>query len=739
MANKLLLIVFLMTIYPTGFLLAQNISGIVRDEHDKPFQGVNISIRSLGKYAISNQKGEYTLYKLSSGVYDVEFSMIGYKTTILPITISKNDTICNVILQPSPLEFRSVTVTADPIPTDVLDTPSPVSVAEGRQLEQTRGQSIMQSIESLPGVALSSNGPLSMKPVIRGLGAQRVVVAENGLRHQSQQWDDDQTPEIDPLDINRIEVLRGPNSVLFGSDALGGVINIISVDPRSMNDFSNTLAGNLIVNAFSNNKQGAGGFSLAGKNTDVGYKAQLDFRHSDNISTPAGELRNTGESELNGKTMLGVDKEWGSLALEYSHFGQHFQILPDPDSPPDATPYQDVSHDNIALNFNRAVLSLRTESHLLYQQDEETEFDEANSPTSKVDLKLQTLTWDLKAHHNPIGPFFGTFGFSAENQNNYTLGVEPLIPGFNQFNAAAFLHEEIILSPIKFSAGIRYDNRKLHVNTNPELDVTDQTRTYQALTGAIGGVYHINDQFVIASNLGRGWRAPIAEELFVNGVDQGGMRYKTGNPDLNAESSLNLDLSLRYVSPRFKGEISVFRNTISDYIYLSSTGLRDSASGLIKYRTIQSNAILTGSEFSVESAITDNLNFDCGIDFVQGKNDETRAWLPSVPPGRLKIDLQFHRPGTLFFNELYISLHSKVVANQNRVSDFETPTGGYTLFGMGFGGEITHKPSSINVDCSIENLFNRAYADHLSRYKNYALNPGRNLIFKISAPFEIIE
>jgi iron complex outermembrane recepter protein len=734
----LAVIVLILTFLSGGITFGQILYGVVTDEQHNPLQGVNTGIRILHRFAATDQSGKFRFSDLPEGNYMIEFSIIGYKTIVLPVSISGDTVERNVTLQVNPLQFRSITVTANPNHTDVLETPQPVSVVEGRDLDRNRGQSVMQTIETMPGVSMSSNGPLSMKPIIRGLGGQRVVVAENGLRHESQQWDDDQTPEIDAMDVDRIEIVRGPNSVMFGSDALGGVVNIISTDPQALGDINAGLRGNIILNGFSNSKQGAGSFSLAGKNDNVAYKVRLGLRHAENIATPAGELQNTGEHELNGSAMIGMREDWGNLAMDYSHFGQHSQIYPDPDSPAGAAPYQDVAHDKLSLHFDLPLSFVRLESHAHWQKDEENEFDDAASHNPTVDLALTSLTLDIKAHHNPTGPFFGTIGFSLENQLNETKGAEALIPGFNQFNEAGFIHEEVLISRLGLSAGLRLDERRLHVNDNAGLGVANQVRNYQALTGAFGAVYHASEELIVAGNLGRGWRAPIAEELFVDGVDQGGMRYKTGNPNLKTEASFNIDLSLRYVSSGVKGELSFFRNRISDYIYLASTGAQDSASGLIKYATQQANALLTGYEFSIESAVTSYLSIQCGVDMVIGKNEETDAWLPSTPPQRFAIGIRLHEPAALGICNPYLSMNSKIVTDQDRLSDFETPTGGYTLFGAGFGGEIMSSALRMNIDCSINNILNKAYVDHLSRYKNYALNPGRDFVIKLSMPFDIV-
>jgi len=738
MIRRFACVLLIATLLSAPPIVAQHLSGVVVDEQNSPLPNVAVGIRALHKQTTTDQQGRYVFKDLTPGLYSVEFSRIGFKSEIFPVSISTKDISFNVMLHASLFEFRSVTVTASPGPIDILDSPQPVSILEGREFEQKLGQSTMQSVEMMPGVAMYSGGPLSMKPVIRGLGSQRVVVAENGLRHESQQWDDDQSPEIDALDVQRIEVLRGPNSVLFGSDALGGVINIIDNDIGRFTDQKPRLDGNLILQGFSDSRQGAGSLSLSGRNDALCYKVQADLRRASDISTPAGELQNTGESELNGKVAAGLVEESGNIFFDYSHFGQRIEIPPDPQALSEVTPFQKIAHDKVSVRYDHSFSSFRVESDALWQRNEETEYSAAESTVPDVDLVLNSLALDIRAHHNPVGEMFGTFGVSVEGQKNETLGADALIPAFNQLTAAGYLHEELVLSRTIISAGFRYDVRRLDVDENDELNVGSQTRNYHALTGGLGAVWHASDLLVLACNLGRGWRAPLAEELFVNGVDQGGMRYKTGDPDLKTEASLDADFSIRYVSPRIKGELSVFRNRINDYIYLKSTGVRDSASGLIKYVTRQANATLTGGEFSLELAVSENLILEGAADIVLGKNEETETWLPLTPAPRTTLGLRLTQPSWKFLLNPYLSFDAKVVLDQNRVAELETSTGGYTLFDIRAGGELPVMSNNVKVNCSVENLLNRAYVDHLSRYKGYALNPGRNITLKLSIPFDVV-
>jgi len=722
----------------------QAISGTVVSDQRIPLPNVNVSIPALRLRTGTNDQGGYKFTKLPSGFYTVEFYSIGYEKETRTALVSTGAIVLDVVLRASPLEMPAVTVTAKPEATEILNSSQPVAVLEGRELDRERGQSVGGSLENLPGVSTFSRGPLSAKPVIRGLTSQRVVITQNGMRHDSQQWDDEQSPELDALNVERIEVLRGPNSVLYGSDALGGVVNVITLDPHTLGDGHSRLAGNFLLNGFSNNRQGSGSVMLFGTGDALEYLGQFSARHSDDIMTPAGALENSGASEVNGSGMIRTSQDWGTLSLDYSHFGQEIHISPDPremEDEPDLAPQQNISHDRIHGLITAPVSSARLEVNGAWQKSERSEFedeDQAEADSAVVKLRLSTFTVDAKVHHAPVGDLHGTVGASIMSQKNETLGLEPLIPGFTQTNFAGYVYEELQLSPISISGGLRFDSRKLEVEENDDLEIDAETREYTAVTGTAGLIWHAAPDLSFGFNVGRGWRAPIAEELFINGTDEGSIRFKIGNPDLEPEESVNLDLSARLTSARIVAEASVFHNRINKYIFLSPTPGIDSATGFTKYVQNQANATLTGFEANVHLAASDNVVLLAGFDFVLGRNEETDSWLPMIPAHRFRTGLKLTEPACGAVHRPYISIDAKVALDQERIDAFETGTGGYSLFDFGIGGEIALGSSRMNVDFSVHNLFDRAYFDHLSRYKDYGLNPGRDVTVKVAIPFILV-
>jgi iron complex outermembrane receptor protein len=715
----------------------QSLSGTVLNEKQSPLANVNVTIPALKRGTTTDVAGKFTFDKLPAAIYVVAISQIGYRSETRTVNLTNGDATLTVTLHVSPLTMSTVTVTAKPQPTDVLTTPQAVAVLEGAQLNQLRGQTIIQSLEKSPGVSLYTTGAGIAKPVIRGLTSQRVLVVTDGVRQEGQQWGDEHGPEIDALDVDRIEVVRGPNSVLYGSDALGGVINIIKVEIPSASAGAPQLGGNFLLNGFSNNNQGAGALSLYGASGIWGYRANLSLRDGSDVRTPDGKLFNSGGNEHNGSGMLGLQGDWGSVSADYSRFNEKLQIHEDPAEDPEATPFQKIQHDKVHLHANLPFPALRLEVNGGWQQNHRREFEEIDATDPALNLILKTTSVEVKAHHQPLGSTFGTIGLSLLRQKNETLGEEKLIPAYTTTNVAGFIYEETHIQEMSFSAGLRYDTRNLEVTANEDLGVPAQTRDYHAVTGTVGAVWRAAEPLAFALNVGRGWRSPVAYELFVNGVHEGTVRFDIGDSTLQPETSLNFDLSARFATARVQGEITGFHNRINRFIFASPTGEIDPESGFDNYQLKQADATLVGAELSLQAQAANWLILEGGADFVRGANDQTDQPLPLMPANRIKLGARLTGTAWGKLANPYIAFNSKVMLAQNRIEAYETKTGGYTLFDLGAGVEIPAGAQKVSVDLAVENLFDKAYRDHLNRYKAYALNPGRNVTLKASVPFTV--
>jgi len=630
-------------------------------------------------------------------------------------------------------EAAPITITAKPRPSKVLTAPASVTVVTGRELERDRGQSVMQTIQNAPGVSINTTGAGIAKPVVRGLSSQRVLTLTDGVRQEGQQWGDEHGPEIDSHGVDRIEIVRGPQSLLYGPEALSGVINVVRRSLK-LDAPSFKVGGLLAIDGFSHNNQRAGSLEVRGEGRGAGISVRAGGRDADEIRTPKGRLFNSGMEERDLGASLGAKIGEGKVFADFSRFEQMLKIHKDPVASPGSTAYQRVNHEKAILRANAPVPFGTLDASGGWQRNERREFETAGA-AAKLRLILDTFTGDLKFHHDPLGPFEGTVGVSGATQRNDSRAEERLIPGYNQKDLGAFLFEELPLGPVTLSGGARYDTRRMSVTPDTSLSVAAQVKRYQSVSGAFGASWAFSEGWALVGNFGTGWRAPSAFELFVNGEHEGTGRFEVGRVDLRPERSINTDVSLRRHSGTVQAEVTAFRNRINHFIFARPTGTNDAGSGLPIFNIAQANATLVGAEAAVKWQALDWLGLNLGADFLRAENDDLRQPLPQMPANRVKWGLRVSQAAAGFMKSPYVSASGRLVARQKRTAANEAQTAGYGLVDFGAGAEIPFGGTEARADIGIENAFDLPYRDHLSRYRAYALNAGRSFTLKLTVPF----
>ncbi|TGN16933.1 TonB-dependent receptor [Leptospira idonii] len=784
------LFLFGTSIYALDF----NIKGDVLSANGKPIENAKLFLQETKQTSSVDKQGSFEYQHLPPGTYTLFVSAGGFQPETTTIDLKDKDEKITIILLPSNLEFQSINVTAKSNLADFLNSPQSTTVVKGRQLQRQRGENIATTLQNTPGVSALTTGAGSAKPVIRGLSGQRVLVMSDGVRQEDQQFGDDHTVDLDAFGISQVEVVKGPGSVLYGSDALGGVVNVIRNKAPTKKDGAPTLAGTMSYNGFSNNKQDAGDLSLYGynHNSNIGYRVQANDRKAGRISTPNGIIPNTGFTESNKSVSVGTDGAWGNIYLD--SFRREFKqdLYDNPNENPGAQVSQSVIHDKNHLHsfFIFALGNLEVDAG--YQRNNRREIPDKNIyvPIQKtlldstisdftkayniyqvnqfrteqgLNLSLDTGTLDVKFHHKPILGWKGTIGVSGMNQKNATRGTEPLIPGYLLINLAGFLLEEYKLGDFTFSGGLRADKRSVDIKANTDLGVSEETKNFSATTGTLGSVWRFSKPLSLILNVGKGFRSPTPFELYSNGVHEGTGRFETGKNQLKPETSVNYDTALRYASSKIQAEVTFFQNTIQDYIYSVSQGKYDEESRLPVYQYRQDRAVLTGGEFFIQAELTKNISMNGGIDLLKGSvykkvdpstfltiedtdlsliyNDLQTKALPRMAPNRSRLGFRFSKEELFSLQKPYLSVSGRFISSQYRVDKLETTTAGYNLYDIGFGFEIpslNNEAEPATFDFAVMNVFNKAYVDHMSRYKDYALNPGINATFKLTIPLTII-
>ncbi|MBN8570265.1 MAG: TonB-dependent receptor [Ignavibacteria bacterium] len=748
-----------------------SIKGTVTDsETDGVVQFANLSIEELSVSSMSDANGSFEFTNIPQGSYHIIISRTGYKTNTAAIDLKENLNTLNFKLQKSLIETPTIDVTSSFTPIDIQNSTYSLSAITERELVKQRGEVLANTIDNIPGVNNISTGVSIGKPVIRGLTSLGVIIVHDGVKHESQQWGDEHAPEVSLYDIDRIEILRGPASLVYGSDAIGGVVNIISKPLQYSTKKNGILYGGLDLSGYSVNDQKTGNLTLGYGFSNWGVKGHLGYRSNNNTKTPdgtfvintldpdikdtiyGGRLSNSGSTELETGASFGVTGDYGHIDAGFEMFDRDIQMH---DLDPFATANQRIRTKQFELSgeFNLSKY-LILEPILSYQMHSRKEFESSEDKDLDIpvlNLDLKNLQGDLRLQHVLSKEISGTMGASFTSTVNQTLGIEKLIPNYNSTSFGFYLSEQMQKKYFTVSLGGRFDSKSLNTEYTvfetdtaglPSKVITPRTLTFDAFTGSLGLVTHPLENIDLFANIGRGWRAPSEFELYVDGEHEGTGRIERGLVTLDStsnpkpESSWNIDLGLRANFKNVSASFSFFNNTINNFIYPSPTGEFDSTAMLPVYDIKQNKGLFWGFEYSLQVQPLDFLLLSLNGDFVTAKNDATGNYLPFIPPSKniIEMRLQEKQLGKSIYNP-YVSFSTKIVSAQNNVDPLETTTEGYVLLKAGLGFDFVLSKSIASVDFSVDNIADTKYVDHLSRFKSFAMNPGRSFNLKLSMPF----
>jgi outer membrane receptor protein involved in Fe transport len=714
---------------------ADTLSGRVTDQTGRPIPVATVEITELGRSVTTGTDGMFRV-ALPPGRYTVVIRRAGFAPVVRGVKLSGAVAPpLDVALTPSPFQLEPVTVTSTRSPVAADASPLPVAVLAGDQLRQARGVSLAHVLEALPGLRTLSTGAQIGKPVIRGLSGPRVLVLENGSRLEDYSWSDEDGPSVETGFVRRVEVIRGPASVLYGSDALGGVINVISEGlPDATGGPRFVRTGFTLSGATNNAEIGVAG-RAEGARGMFGWRVAGVGRFAGPLHTPAGELDNTGFGSMNAEAAAGWRGQRGGLSFRVAHYGGEFKLLeangPDTTGTEQGGPERKLGDERLQIRGERVAGSWRLVAQGQFQRHSLIEVSDDTVPggggslteSEAFNLLLQTASLDLLAHHGTSG-LRGTLGVSTVGQWNDASGRIALVPDARVASAAAFAFEQLALAGGRWSllAGARVDARRLTADADTALGMGAQSRNATAWSGDVGVVWRPAADVAASANLGRAWRAPTLFELFANGPHLGEARYERGDATLVPESGRSVDVGVRVGGRRVRAELAAYHHRISNYIYIRpDTVFIDS---LRVYQYAQAQAELLGAEASVEAEVVPGFTARARVDGVRGTNRTAHEPLPLVPPLRTGVTLAWRDA---------LEVDVDTYARQTRPNPLDIQTAGYTLVHVSAGRAITLFGRPMRLDVAVRNLFNASYRSFLSRYKEFALDPGRNLIVRLSA------
>lgn len=635
------------------------------------------------------------------------------------------------------LHLKGVVVTGLTGDSRLNETPTAINVLDSRALRSEASTNIIDAIARQPGVSQISTGNGISKPVIRGLGYNRVVVIADGIRQEGQQWGDEHGIELDGNAVNSAEIIKGPASLMYGSDALAGVI-IFHPYPNPAPGY---LTGGFSSEYQSNNGLAAysiyQGGNIDGNIWNLRYsdKYAHSYRNAADGLVPGTQFR---ERAIGGKA--GINRKWGysNLTLGYYHLtpgmaeGYEEGPLEGPTGYRIELPFQQVRHYKAVLDNTIMLGEGRIKALAGLQQNRRQEFEE-ETDEAELDFRLGTLNYDIRYISGNIDGWKVSTGTGGMYQESENLGEEVLIPAYRLFDIGQFLTASKAMEKVHLSGGIRADMRNLHSFSLDER-FNEFTRRYWGITASAGAVYSPIPNLNIRANLSRGFRAPNLSELGSNGVHEGTVRHETGNQDLKPEFSLQGDLGADFSTEHMTLSAALFRNSITNYIFASRSGAV--IDGYQDYRYTSSDALLFGGEASVDIHPIHRLHLGSRFSYVRGTFEEGN--LPLMPAPRLDSEIKWELTHNgRIFNDGYLSFQvSHSFAQYHFLEGTETATPAYILLGVSAATDILMKGRRLaTLILMADNLLDTVYVDHLNRLKYVGLrNQGRNITIRLEVP-----
>lgn len=773
------------------------LTGRVVDNNANPLPGVVVSLPDLKAGTVSGNDGYYRLAGLPKGKYLVEVRLLGYAAITRLVNID-GTTQQDFILMPSIIEKNEVVVTGTSLATEERRAVSPIQSLRAKELRESPSTNIVDALTKVPGVTQVSTGPAISKPVIRGLSYNRIITLHDGVRQEGQQWGDEHGIEIDDYNVSRIEILKGPASIAYGSDALAGVINIISDEAMP----EGKIQGNIAANYQTNNGLAALHGRLAGNQKGIDWhvygtgKAAHDYHNAYD-----DYVYNTRFSNADYGAGIGINRKWGYSKLSFTSFNQTLGIAEgerdsatgrflklvnvqgmaedavvtdgDGTSYSREIPAQRIEHQKLVWSNN---LNLQNGGRvglvLGYQQNKRREYTDPVQPdVPGLDLLLQTYTYDLKYFFPLRDGWALTSGINGMLQNNTNKGNEYIVPDYNLFDAGLYILAKKDWDNWSVSGGIRVNHRNiegkaLYLDSAGEKAATGVpqfspfSRDYANVVGSAGASYTLDKNTTFKFNLATGFRTPNIAELSANGVHEGTIRYEYGSIGLKPEKSVQADLGFAWNSDHVLVNASVFYNYIHDFIYvrkLLSVNGSDSIPQMFDdenypaYIYTQANAGLYGGEFYIDlhPHPLDWLHFENTFSYVRGiifNGTDSTGNVPYIPAPRWLPELraQKQKLGKWLKNG-YIKAGLDVNLAQEHVFSAygtETATPAYTLLNASVGFDIVNRKQQpvATLTLAAQNITDVTYQNHLSRLKYAPENPvtGRTGIYNAGRNFSLM-
>ena len=754
---------------------------------------------ALQRGTTTGPDGTYRIDQLPTGMHTLEYRFVGYQTVVREVSLAAGETAeVDVVLQSRVLETDGVTVTGTARARSTLRAPQDVDVIGPAQLQGSRSAALGDLLrDNVSGVSSVTTGSQVGIPVLRGLSGTRVLLLKDGIGQQFYQYGVRHFPTTNASEAERIEVVRGASSILYGSDALGGAINVITKPAPTSGADALDVGGSASTQYYTNNNERAGSIDLYAAQGNLGWRVGAERRVGDNFHTPdaptffetgtggtfgdpkyTGEIPFTGFEQWSAYGQVGMQGNFGTMQIHADYWqNAHDFILPtggpvgNAGNPPDGLG-QNLEHSNVALKGNLIAGSFVLKPRLSWQRSIRQSAPGSGAITLStirqngglggfdyaVDLKTDIYTGRLEVAHPSLGALSGTLGAEVQHQDADTRGPAELQPTARTWNTGIFAFEELDLDPVMLSFGGRLDVRTIDAVPNDRTTDPDALEnTYTTLSGAVGASYTFGDGLALATNLSSGFRAPTVFELYTNGVHGGVAAFQVGDPDLEPERSYSADLSLRVRRDRITAEVTGYVNAVNDYIFLRNTGdtQNPDGTGLPVFEAGQTDAVISGIEATLETIVQPWLEVGGSTAILDGTGDNLGTDggdgdLPLLPANTVRGFARWVPAGTGVVANPSVELSVKHALDKDAAGRFEpfsqfdggfgppfgtASTKAYTTVDVKAQGTFTQGGVPLTVTFGVRNLLDETYRDFLDTYKGYALSPGRDVQFSLSTSF----
>ena len=720
----------------SAMLQAQNsISGTVTDLRNQPLKGVAVYISELSKGTSTDENGKYLFSNLPNRNLKISFNFKGFGVQNKTISSAAKETTLNIMLEETIFEMDEIIVSTA---FNKIQSQNVMKVEHEsiKNLQRKGTATLIEGLATIPGVSQVSTGTSIGKPVIRGLSGNRVLVYSQGVRIENQQFGDEHGLGLNDSGVESVEVIKGPASLLYGSDALGGVLYF---NPEKFAN-ANTFKANFSQKYFSNTQGSSSSFGLKTSTDNWKFMTRGSYNtHSDYKIADGERVINTRYNESDFKTGIGYSDSNISTVFRYNYNNLDLGLPEDgigeqTTSKKTDFPKQGIFNHLLSLNSILYFKNSKLDLDLGYIANDRSEFEDSND--AALHMKLKTFNYNAKYHLPKTGKIESIVGVQGMHQTNKNSGEEYLIPDavtndFGVFGTANYEWKTNVLQ-----AGLRFDNRKITTDAQGisgeegSFDAID--KSFDSFNASLGYKTSLADDLTLRLNVASGFRAPNLAELTSNGVHEGTNRYEVGNSNLKTEQNVQSDVNLEYKNSHFEFFVNGFYNHINNYIYTAATG--ESIDNNLVFDYIQDNAKLYGGEIGLHfhPHPLDWLHFETSFETVTGKK-QNNEYLPLIPANNWDNTIRTEFKIKNWLEEGYATLNLSSTFNQNNVSGFETKSNGYTLVNLGFGGTVKLGKTIFDVNVNGNNLFDKKYIAHLSRLKTDGIpNIGRNIVLGVN-------